>query len=178
MKNPLIISLNRWELGADMGEVIKVGIADLKLCKVPDKITTIGLGSCVGIVLYNTVDEFCGLVHIMLPSSKEIKNNANRAKFADTGIEDLILALESRGIKRQSLCAKIAGGATMFHFTGKSDIGSIGERNIKAVKETLAAYCIKLVSEDTGADYGRTVIFDSVSKELIIRSAGKADKSI
>lgn len=178
MRNLLIISLNHWELGADMGEVIKVGIADLKLCRAPDKITTIGLGSCVGIVLYNTLDEYCGLVHIMLPSSKEIKNNTNRAKFADTGIEDLILALESKGVKRQSLYAKIAGGATMFHFTGKSDMGSIGERNVKAVKETLAAYCIKIVSEDTGADYGRTIIFDPICKELIIRSAGKADKSI
>ena len=92
-----------------MGEVIKVGIADLKLCKTPDKITTIGLGSCVGIVLYSKSEKICGLVHIMLPSSKEIKNNANRAKFADTGIEDLILALEKNGLNRQSLLAKIAG---------------------------------------------------------------------
>lgn len=161
-----------------MGEVIKVGIADLKMCKTPDKITTVGLGSCVGIVLYSKSDKICGLVHIMLPSSKEIKNNANRAKFADTGIEDLVLALEKEGLKRQSLLAKIAGGATMFQFSGKSDMGSIGERNVKAVKETLESYRIQIVSEDTGEDYGRTIVFDPESKELLIRSAGKKDKSI
>lgn len=161
-----------------MGEVIKVGIADLKLCKTPDKITTVGLGSCVGIVLYSKSEKICGLVHIMLPSSKEIKNNANRAKFADTGIEDLILALEKNGLKRQSLFAKIAGGATMFQFSGKSDMGSIGTRNVKAVKEALESYHIQVVSEDTGKDYGRTIVFDPESKELLIRSAGKGDKSI
>lgn len=161
-----------------MGEVIKVGIADFKLCKTPDKITTVGLGSCIGIVLYSASNDICGLVHILLPSSKEIKNNANRAKFADTGIEDLVLALEQKGVKRNSLTAKIAGGATMFQFSGKTDLGSIGERNIKAVKETLAALRIQIAAEDTGADYGRTIVFDNVSKKLTVRCAGSSDKII
>lgn len=161
-----------------MEEVIKVGIADLKLCKTPDKITTIGLGSCVGIVLFNATDAFCGMVHIMLPSSKEIKNNTNRFKFADTGIEDLVLALEQKGIKRNTLSAKIAGGATMFQFSGTTDLGSIGDRNIRAVKEKLSSFRIQIAAEDIGADYGRTIIFDNVSKKLTVRSAGKADKII
>lgn len=161
-----------------MEEVIKVGIADWKLCKIPNKITTIGLGSCIGIVLYSTVNDCCGLLHIMLPSSKEIKNNSLRAKFADTGIEDMILALEQQGLQRSSLSAKIAGGAAMFQFSNKTDLGSVGARNIKAVKETLSAYNIPIVAEDTGADYGRTIIFDPASKKMTIRATGKADKII
>ena len=66
----------------------------------------------------------------------------------------------------------------MFQFSGKTDLGSVGERNVKAVKETLSSYKIPIVAEDTGEDYGRTIIFDSVSKKLLIRSAGKADKLI
>lgn len=161
-----------------MGEIIKVGIAEAKLCKSPDKITTIGLGSCVGIVLYTEGSDICGLVHIMLPSSEEIKNNANRAKFADTGITDLVCALEQKGLKRGTLLAKIAGGATMFQFSEKTDMQSIGERNVQAVKEALAFYRIRICAEDTGADYGRTIVFDNVSKELTIRSAGKPEKII
>jgi len=161
-----------------MGEVIKVGIADYKLCRKPDKITTIGLGSCVGVVLYNSTDEYCGLVHIMLPSSKEIVNNSKRAKFADTGIEDLITELEKKGVKRSSLSAKIAGGATMFQFSGNSVLGSVGDRNVKAVKETLARFNIRIVAEDTGADYGRTILFDPVTKGLSIRSAGRNEMII
>lgn len=161
-----------------MGEVIKVGIADWKLCKNPDTITTIGLGSCVGIVLYADGDVYCGMVHIMLPSSKEIKNNSNRAKFADTGIEDLLCALEDKGIKRSMLSAKIAGGAAMFQFSSKTDLASVGERNVKSVKEVLASFKIPIVAEDTGADYGRTIIFDNVTKKLTIKSAGKSEKVI
>lgn len=85
-----------------MSEVIKVGIADWKICSAPDTITTIGLGSCVGIVIYTIGDSFCGLLHIMLPSSKEIRNNANRSKFADTGIEDLVSALEKKGDEKNT----------------------------------------------------------------------------
>lgn len=161
-----------------MGELIKVGIAEYKICKRPDKITTIGLGSCVGIALYDEKSEYCGLVHIMLPSSKEIKNNSNRAKFADTGIEDLIKELEQKGLKRTALLAKIAGGATMFQFSEKTDIQSIGTRNVIAVKEVLAEYHIRICAEDTGADYGRTIVFDNEVKTLTIRSAGKTEKVI
>lgn len=162
-----------------MEEVIKVDIADFKLCKVPNKITTIGLGSCVGIVLYNQINDVCGMVHIMLPSSKEISNNTHRAKFADTGIEDLIQELGKKGVFPATLRAKIAGGATMFQFAGSStDLGSIGIRNVQATKQVLAARKIPIVAEDTGLNYGRTIIFDSVTKELIIRSAGKPDKVI
>lgn len=165
-------------MGVNMEQMIRVGIADSKLCTTPDKITTVGLGSCIGIVLYSATHDVCGMVHIMLPSSKEIKNNSNRAKFADTGIEDLVKMLDQRGVKKGSLVAKIAGGATMFVFSGASDLGSIGERNIKSVKETLAALAIPIVAEDTGADYGRTIIFDNSSKKLTVRCAGKADKVI
>lgn len=161
-----------------MGEIIKVGIAEYKICRKPDRITTVGLGSCVGVVLYNLTDEYCGLVHILLPSSKEIVNNSKRAKFADTGIEDLIYELEKKGVKRSSLSAKIAGGATMFQLGGNSVMGSVGDRNVKAVKETLAKFNIRIVAEDVGADYGRTIVFDLATKDLFIRCAGKNDKII
>lgn len=159
-----------------MGEVIKVGIADWKLCKIPNKITTVGLGSCVGIVLYSKTSNCCGMLHIMLPSSKEIRKNTNRAKFADTGIADLIAALEEQGIHRGNLVAKIAGGAAMFQFGSTTEVvGGIGDRNVKEVKDTLNLYGIPVVAEDTGKDYGRTIVFDPESKKLIVHVAGKAD---
>ena len=34
-----------------MGQIIKVGMADLNICVSPDGITTLGLGSCVGIAI-------------------------------------------------------------------------------------------------------------------------------
>lgn len=50
-----------------MGEVIKVGMADLKTAKAPNTLTTLGLGSCIGLTLYDPVTKIGGLVHYMLP---------------------------------------------------------------------------------------------------------------
>ena len=60
-----------------MGQMIKVGMADLKVCKAPDALTTIGLGSCIGIALYDPSTKISGLAHIMLPDSTAIRNNSN-----------------------------------------------------------------------------------------------------
>lgn len=157
-----------------MSNTVRVGIADMNVCKAPDKITTIGLGSCIGAVLYDSKTKVAGLVHVMLPDSTKIKNNQNKMKFADTGIELLIDKLENMGIKRTNLKAKIAGGAKMFSFsTTSSDIGNIGDRNIEAVRAKLKAYNIKIVSEDVGLNYGRTIIFDPETEELSVIKAGK-----
>ncbi len=156
-----------------MADTIRVGIADMKLCTAPDKITTIGLGSCIGIVLYSNTSNTAGLLHIMLPDSTKIRQNENKYKFADTGIDELVKSLEQKGINRSMLKAKIAGGAKMFQFSNNSDIGNIGDKNIQAVKEKLDSYGIKIVSEDVGLNYGRTIIFDPETKELTVVTAGK-----
>lgn len=157
-----------------MASSIVVGIADMNVCKSPDKITTVGLGSCIGIVLYDKITKTAGLVHIMLPDSTKIKQNQNKLKFADTGIDALVSKLSSMGIRKESLLAKIAGGAKMFQFaSSNSDLGSIGDKNIAAVKNKLKELNIKLVAEDVGLNYGRTIVFDPETCELSIIKAGK-----
>lgn len=161
-----------------MSEVIKVGMADLKICSFPDKLTTLGLGSCVGIALYDSSTKICGLAHIMLPDSTQIRNNENRAKFADTGIRDLISQMISAGASKTRLVAKIAGGAQMFAVSDKSDFMRVGEKNVSAVKQVLAAEGIRIVAEDTGLNYGRTVEIDSADGRYMIRAVGKDIKYI
>jgi len=80
-----------------MSELIKVGMADLKVCISPDTITTLGLGSCVGIAIRDPLTGIGGLAHVMLPDSKQIKDNSNIPKFADTGIEELVRCVVRRG---------------------------------------------------------------------------------
>lgn len=161
-----------------MSNVIRVGIADMNVCKAPDKITTIGLGSCVGVVLYDKERKIAGLVHIMLPDSEKIKNNQNKMKFADTGVELLIGKMISLGCPKEMLKAKIAGGARMFTFSKESDLGCIGDKNIEAVKKVLKDNGIKIVSEDVGLNYGRTIVFDPEDCMLEIVKAGKQSKKI
>ena len=161
-----------------MSEIIKVGMADLNVCKSPDGITTLGLGSCVGIAIRDPIAKVGGLAHVMLPDSTQIENNTNRFKFADTGIEDLVKQIVAIGGVKTRFEAKIAGGAQMFAFQNKSDMVRVGERNVEASKKKLKELGIPIRAEDTGLNYGRTVVFYPETGEFVIRSAGKADKTI
>ncbi len=159
-----------------MNEMIKVGMADLNVCVSPNAITTLGLGSCVGIVLYDPVKRIAGMVHIMLPDSTKILNNENKAKFADTGIDLLIKKMTDIGADRRVLIAKIAGGAQMFAFGNNSEMMRIGDRNVEATKLKLAQLGITIRAEDTGANYGRTIEFYPENGTLLIKSVGKERK--
>ncbi|BBF42960.1 chemotaxis protein CheD [Lachnospiraceae bacterium KM106-2] len=161
-----------------MSKVIRVGMADMNLCTVPDMITTLGLGSCVGIVLYDPVVKVSGMVHIMLPDSTKIRSNENIAKFADTGIEALLKGVLGLGAKRERIIAKIAGGAQMFAFQSNNDMLRVGERNVEAAKEQLTKLKIPLKAQDTGANYGRTIEFYPETGDLLIKSVGKSIKTI
>lgn len=161
-----------------MGEIIKVGMADLNVCCTPDAITTLGLGSCVGVALYDKVAKIAGLVHVMLPDSKQVKQNQNRAKFADTGIDMLIEEMVKKGARASGLTAKIAGGAQMFAFSTNNDMLRVGDRNVEAVKKRLKELDIRILAEDTGLNYGRTVVFYPESGDFVIKSVGKPIRTI
>ena len=105
---------------------VKVGIADLNLVLDPGAIMTIGLGSCIGIALYDKINKVAGLSHIMLPDSTQFKNVTNPMKFADLAIPLLVEKMEKQGCNKRNITAKIAGGASMFNFSDKSIISDIG----------------------------------------------------
>ena len=158
--------------------VVKVGIAQMDVVKTPNTIRTSGLGSCVGVVLYDETKKIAGLVHIMLPDSSLGKTSTlNAAKFADTGIEALIEKLKMEGAQQYRLKAKIAGGAQMFQFTTDNDTMRIGPRNVEAVKNELKKYGIPIVAENTGGNSGRTIEFNPETSLLNIRTvnAGVCD---
>ncbi len=161
-----------------MANMIKVGMADMNTCKAPDAITTLGLGSCVGIVIYDPVKKLCGMVHVMLPDSTKIKNNENIAKFADTGIEELLKKVLALGASRSALVAKIAGGAQMFAFNSNNDMLKVGSRNAQASLEKLAALHIPVLANDTGNSYGRTIEFYPENGGLLVKAVGKEPKTI
>lgn len=159
-----------------MGEIIKVGMADLNTCKSPDGLTTLGLGSCVGIAIRDPLTKIGGLAHIMLPDSTAMRNSlTNPSKFADTGIKELVERMEKMGASKSRMVAKIAGGATMFSFGSKTDIMQVGERNAAASREVLKQLGIPLLAEDTGKNYGRTVVFYPETGNYVIKAVGKQE---
>ena len=160
-----------------MSEIIKVGMADLKTCLPPNGITTLGLGSCVGIALRDKNNKVGGLAHIMLPDSTVIANQTNVAKFADTGIVELLKQMEKLGAVKRNVVAKIAGGATMFAMSSRTNL-NVGERNVEAVKAKLKELGIPILAEDTGLNFGRTVELYCETGEFHIKAVGKPEKIV
>jgi chemotaxis protein CheD len=157
---------------------VKVGIADLQIAASPDKLITLGLGSCVGIALIDNLNRIAGLAHIMLPVSTGFSNQNNPMKFADTAIPLLIDKMIKQGARKNILKAKIAGGASMFSFSDKSQIMDIGNRNIAAVKNALSEAKIAIVSEDLGGSSGRTMIVEAETGKVFLRTVGKGIKEL
>ncbi|WDC83915.1 chemotaxis protein CheD [Caloramator sp. mosi_1] len=157
---------------------IKVGIGDMNIAKSPDKLITLGLGSCVGIALIDSFNKIAGLSHIMLPDSKAFSNLNNPMKYADTAIPMLVQKLISSGASRNNLKAKIAGGASMFSFADKSPMMDIGKRNEEAVKSILKELNIPIISEDVGGNKGRTMIVDPGTGSVILRITGLGVKEL
>lgn len=161
-----------------MNNVIKVGMADMQYSKHPCIITTLGLGSCVGIALYDPLKKVAGLAHIMLPSSLQARNNSNTAKFADTAVIRLVEEMICIGANRSRIVAKLAGGAQMFSFIDSSEMLRIGARNVAASKKALNLLNIPILSEDTGGNYGRTIEIHSIDGKLLIKTIGHGIKEI
>lgn len=161
-----------------MSKLIKVGISDYSTSKAPDTIITYGLGSCVGITLYDPVLKLGGLLHIMLPCSTQARNVDNLAKFADTGIPLMLGELIAKGALKKRLIAKIAGGAQMFAFGSSSDIMNVGTRNIESVKSVLRDLALTIRAEDTGGTFGRTIELDLETGKLKIRAITRGETEI
>lgn len=158
----------------DLMNIIKVGIADMNIVRAPDTIRTSGLGSCVGVVVFDQMKELAGMAHIMLPDSTLSKGSAlNPAKYADTALYELVNRLVNKGARLSSMRAKMAGGAQMFQFSNGNDLMRIGPRNVEAVRTTLDELRIQIVAEDVGGNSGRTIEFNPKTNLLNIRTVNK-----
>lgn len=156
-------------------ETVHVKIADLAVLKNDGVLVTFGLGSCIGIALYDQNSKVGGLAHILLnDSSKFVRpgdNSVNPAKFADTAVPYMIEKMTALGARKSSLTAKIVGGASLFNF--KAESGNVGDKNIEAVRSALKKEGIKISFEEVGGSCGRTVRLFVDSGEVKITTAGK-----
>ncbi|MDD4334888.1 MAG: chemotaxis protein CheD [Desulfotomaculaceae bacterium] len=157
---------------------IQVGIAELKVTGQPDRLITAGLGSCVGLTLYDPLTKIGGLLHIMLPDSTLFSKVTKPAKFADLGIPLMVAEIKRRGGWVGNLQAKMAGGAQMFSGANDKFMLNIGERNIVMTRLILRGLGIKVLAEEVGGSKGRTMILDTANGRVLIRTVGTPIKVI
>lgn len=152
------------------GEKIDVGVGELAVARQPDILVTSALGSCVGVALWDPFTLSGGLAHVMLPKQyAQVSESENlEGRYAETAIPLLVELLGRQGSPRRRLLAKIAGGAAMF--IGDASGSQVGERNVEAVREQLAALHIPIRGEDVGGRHARTVELHMDSGTLVVRS--------
>ncbi len=156
-----------------------IGIAELAVVRPPDSVSTLGLGSCCGVVIFDKVSKISGMVHVMLPTASAGGITANRAKYADTGVQLLAEELVKAGANRMNLVAKIAGGAHMFSSTAMSGAATkIGERNVNTCQEMLKKMRILLLTQDVLGTHGRTITFNPATSLLHVKRVGAGEKYI
>lgn len=153
--------------------IIEIGIAKMAIAKTPIIITTKSLGSCVAIILYDSVAKVGAMAHIMLPNSKYIKNKDKSGKFVDTAIPAMINQMIIRGAVRKKIVAKLVGGAKMFKSVNNDSPLDLGRKIIDAAKKMLRKNGIRIVAQDIGKDYGRTVEFDTSDGSVMVKMLKK-----
>lgn len=135
----------------------KVGIGQLKVLKGSGILSAYGLGSCIGLFLYDRLARVGGLAHIMLSGAAPEGQSVFRYKYGDNAIDAMVGEMEKQGADRKRIGCVVIGGAHMFHDSVGDYRDCIGQKNIAGVMQTLKSRSLPVMAEDVGGDYGRTV---------------------
>jgi len=136
---------------------IVVRVADLRVGGPKDVLVTVGLGSCVAIILHDPVNRVGGMAHVLLPSPALSRRDENPARVPQTAVPRLLEVMYERGASARQITARIAGGASMFASLSAPGTIQMGERNVVASRQVLHGHTLPIVGEAVGGDYGRTV---------------------
>lgn len=160
------------------GQTVAVGLGELKLSRLPGEVlVAFGLGSCVAVCAYDPVGRIAGMLHVLLPECTD-GSVSTPARYANTGVPLLLDQLGKLGAIRSRLIIKISGGASVLQITGATDTAKIGERNIKAVRTSLAAEGLCVRAADVGGTAGRTVRLEVATGKTLVRTAGQGSREL
>ena len=155
----------------------RVKVADFAVGRGEGVISTIGLGSCVAIAIYDKLTRVGGMAHVLLPSEGLSRDKENRAKFPGSAVPLLLEEMKKLGA-RGPYTAKIAGGSSMFGALLPSGGINMGERNVLSSRQALSEAGIPLAAQDVGGDYGRSVYFHLDDGRMLVRSLKSGDRAL
>ncbi len=161
-------------------ETIPVGLGELKVGNRKGQVLVCyGLGSCIGLALFDRVARVGSMVHVVLPDSRLSRGNDRQpGKFADTAVQVAIEEMVKLGAVTTRIQARAAGGARMLNVAGAGSKLDIGARNIEAVRAALKREGIPLTAEDTGGNYGRTLQLFVETGRLMVSTVGRGEREL
>jgi len=155
-----------------MAVELMVRVAEIKSATGDHVLCTLGLGSCVGIALYDSTARVGGLAHILLPSLSLSRNSQAPGRFPQSAVPALIAEMAALGADPRRLTARLVGGASMFSNLNAPGSIQMGDRNVVASREVLSAHGIPVVAEAVGGAKGRSMWFHTADGKIEVRSVG------
>jgi chemotaxis protein CheD len=149
-----------------------VTVADWAADKGSADLVTLGLGSCVAIMLYDKDAKVGGMAHVLLPSRSLARDASNPAKFPETAVPLLLQRMTQLGADPRRIVAKLAGGASMFAALMTPGTIQMGERNVVASRNALRDAAVPVMAEAVGGAQGRSVRFHLADGSVEIRTVG------
>lgn len=155
---------------------VLVRVADLQAAQGDAVLVTLGLGSCVAIMLADAAAQVGGLAHILLPSSSLSRGGDNPARFPQSAVPTLLTRMGELGADRRRVTARLVGGAAMFASLAPAGSIQMGDRNLIAAREVLTGLAIPVIGELVGGAQGRSVWFEVATNRILVRSVGKIEQ--
>ena len=159
-----------------MAEELLVRVADLRAGPADSVLITLGLGSCVAILLHDPTARVGGMAHVLLPSRSLSRTGENPGRFPQTAIPALLEAMAGLGAVPGRMVARLVGGAAMFAALAPSGSMQMGDRNVIASREVLRTLAIPIVGEMVGGGTGRSVWFHVGEGRVVVRAVGQSEQ--
>ncbi|NLN15978.1 MAG: chemotaxis protein CheD [Firmicutes bacterium] len=152
-------------------EEVFVNIGEIKVLAQEGRLVAIGLGSCVGLILYDELAKIGGMAHVFLPTNRKGGANQHPGKFADTAVSAMVEQMAAMGAQKRRLKAKMAGGSQLFSYG--ASVMDVGRQNVEALQRELQAAGIPLVASDVLGSRGRKLIFDVGTGQVLVFVIGQ-----
>jgi chemotaxis protein CheD len=157
---------------------IEVNMAAMEIAQSPARLVTRGLGSCLGVTLYDPAKKIGGMVHPMLPDIDKAKIKSNPSRFVNSAIRNMFIEMEKRGCARNQFVAKVFGGAHMFGFITADSILNVGQKNIEVAQATLKELGIPIVASEVGGSFGRTIELNLEDGKVLVKTVSWGEKEV
>lgn len=140
---------------------------ELIVTELPHIVTTV-LGSCISLTIFSSERQIGIMNHAILPAAPPNYPLSDLFRYVDTSFNYILNKIKSMKIPVDGLEIKLFGGANMMHEVSKYSIG-VGDKNIEVVLSLIKKNGLFLKARDVGGRYGRRVIFNTTTGEVLVK---------
>ncbi|HYW48969.1 MAG TPA: hypothetical protein VE861_00100, partial [Gemmatimonadaceae bacterium] len=157
------------------GPVVMVPMGQSRVAGNGTLLRSLGLGSCLAVIIFAPRQGLAGVAHCMLPHADQ--GGSPASKYVDTAIPDLLHQLSAAGAS-EPFSATLVGGASMFPAFSEGVLRDIAGGNVSTARTVLTNSAVPVRSEDVGGHVGRSVLVDPSTQRVIVHTIREGDRCL